>query len=83
LTTTLDILKAIAQGRGPHRAMLALGYAGWSPGQLESEMQNNGWLNFPADPNLIFDPAIDAKYLRAMDAMGVDPGRLSSVAGHA
>ena len=56
LTATIDILKAIAGGNGPNRAILALGYAGWSPGQLESEIQANGWLNCPADPDLMFDP---------------------------
>src|SRR6476660_4421486 len=55
LTATIDILKAIAQGHGPSRAMLALGYAGWSPGQLEVEIQSNGWLHCPADPDLVFD----------------------------
>jgi putative transcriptional regulator len=83
LTATIDILKAIAAGRGPNRAILALGYAGWSPGQLESEIHANGWLNCPADLDLIFDPDIDAKYLRALAKIGIDPSHLVSDAGHA
>ena len=83
LTATIDILKAIAAGQGPHRAILALGYAGWSPGQLESEIQSNGWLNCPADQDLIFDPDLDAKYTRALAKIGIDPSHLVSDAGHA
>ena len=63
--------------------MLALGYAGWSPGQLESEIQANGWLNCPADSNLIFDPGLDGKYGRALRKIGIDPSMLSGQAGHA
>ncbi len=83
LTATIDILKAIAAGSGPNRAILALGYAGWSPGQLESEIQANGWLNCPADPDLIFDPNLEAKYSRALAKIGIDPSHLVSDAGHA
>lgn len=83
LTATIDILKAIAAGNGPDRAILALGYAGWSPGQLESEIQANGWLNCPADPDLIFDPDLDGKYTRALAKIGIDPSHLVSDAGHA
>jgi putative transcriptional regulator len=83
LTATIDILKAIAAGNGPNRAILALGYAGWSPGQLESEIQANGWLNCPADPELIFDPNLEAKYTRALAKIGIDPSHLVSDAGHA
>ncbi len=83
LTATVDILRAIASGQGPESAVLALGYAGWSPGQLESEIQANGWLNCPADPSLIFDPALDGKYTLALRKMGIDLGMLSSQAGHA
>jgi putative transcriptional regulator len=83
LTATLDILKAMARGNGPTSAVLALGYAGWAPGQLESEIQENGWLNCAADPELIFGNDIDGKYDRAMRKLGIDLGMLSSEAGHA
>ena len=83
LTATLDILKAIAHGDGPRQAILALGYAGWAPGQLETEIQENGWLHCPADPDLIFGDDVDSKYERALRKIGIDPGMLSSEAGHA
>jgi putative transcriptional regulator len=83
LTATLDILKAIARGNGPASAILALGYAGWAPGQLENELQNNGWLHCSADRDLIFGTEIDAKYDRAMQKIGIRPGMLSSDVGHA
>jgi putative transcriptional regulator len=83
LTATLEILKAIAVGTGPQKAMLALGYAGWAPGQLESEIQANGWLNCPATPELIFDANTEAKYERALAMIGIDSSRLSGEAGHA
>jgi putative transcriptional regulator len=83
LTATLDILKAIARGKGPQSAVLALGYAGWAPGQLEGEIQENGWLHCPADAELIFGPDIDGKYGRALRKIGIEPGKLSSQSGHA
>jgi putative transcriptional regulator len=83
LTASLDILRAIAKGEGPAKAMLALGYAGWSSGQLESEILANGWLTCPADPELIFDADFDHKYDRAMAKLGVNPAMLSGDAGHA
>ncbi len=83
LTATVDILKAIAQGEGPNRALLALGYSGWAPGQLESEIQANGWLNCPADADLIFDSDLDSKYARAMAKLGIDLSHLVNDAGHA
>src|SRR6185312_3934922 len=83
LTATLDILKAIARGSGPASAVLALGYAGWAPGQLEQEIQQNGWLHCPADPDLIFGGDIEGKYERALRKIGIDLGMLSSQAGHA
>ena len=83
LTATLDILKAIASGGGPAAAVLALGYAGWAPGQLETEIQANGWLNCPADSELIFDTPTEAKYDRCLRKIGVDPRMLSTDSGHA
>jgi putative transcriptional regulator len=83
LTATIDILRAIAAGEGPDRAVLALGYAGWDAGQLEDEIQRNGWLNCPADPALLFDRDLGSKYSRALRSMGVELERLSSSAGHA
>jgi putative transcriptional regulator len=83
LTATVDILKAIAGGKGPNQAILALGYAGWRPGQLESEIAANGWLHCPADPDLLFDRNLDHKYERAMSKIGIDPSHLVSEAGHA
>ena len=83
LTATVDILKAIAKGGGPKHAILALGYAGWAPGQLENEIQGNGWLHCDADPDLIFGDDVDEKYARALAKIGIDPGMLSNDAGHA
>jgi putative transcriptional regulator len=83
LTATIDILKAIAGGKGPDRAILALGYAGWRAGQLESEIQANGWLHCAADLDLLFDRDLDQKYDRAMSKIGIDPSHLVSEAGHA
>lgn len=83
LTATVDILKAIASGTGPHQAIFALGYASWGPGQLDSEIQANGWLTVAADRELIFDPELDTKWERAIARLGVNPGMLSGVAGHA
>lgn len=83
LTATLEILKAIAEGRGPEHALLALGYAGWGPGQLESEIQANGWLTTTADPAIIFEGDLDTRYVRALATMGIDPALLSSESGHA
>ena len=83
LTATIDILKAIASGGGPNRSILALGYAGWAAGQLESEIQGNGWLSCPADADLIFDADIDNKYRRVLSKLGIDPSHPVSDAGHA
>ena len=82
LTATVDILRAIAAGEGPNRAVLALGYAGWDAGQLENEIQHNGWLNCPVDPSILFDRDLDTKYTRALSSIGIDLARLSSGAGH-
>ena len=83
LTATVDVLRAIVEGTGPARAILALGYAGWSAGQLEEEIQNNGWLTCPADPDLLFDGDLDGKYVRALQKLGIDPAMLVSDSGHA
>jgi putative transcriptional regulator len=83
LTATLDILKAIARGNGPASAILALGYAGWAPGQLENEIQANGWLHCSADPELIFGTDIEKKYDKALAKIGIVLGMLSSDSGHA
>jgi putative transcriptional regulator len=83
LTATIDILRDIAKGSGPNKALLALGYAGWAPGQLENEIQSNGWLNCPANPELIFDPEVDRKYTKALGSLGIDPIRLVNDSGHA
>ena len=83
LTATVDILKAIAKGAGPKHAILALGYAGWDAGQLENEIQDNGWLHCDADPDLVFGGDVEEKYLRALRKIGIDPGMLSNEAGHA
>lgn len=83
LTATVDILRAIASGAGPGQAVLALGYAGWSPGQLEEELQQNGWLTCPADASLIFDTPLESKYDSALRKLGIDPSFLSTDFGHA
>ncbi len=83
LTATLEILQAIAKGKGPGRVMLALGYSGWVAGQLENEIQHNSWLHCEADDELIFGANNDAKYARALKKIGVDPRMLSPQSGHA
>lgn len=83
LTATLEILRAISDGRGPDRALLALGYAGWAPGQLEFEIQANGWLHSRADRGILFDDDVDSKYDRALAKIGIGPAMLSTEAGHA
>ena len=83
LTATHDVLKAMASGNGPRRSMLALGYSGWAPGQLEDEIQRNGWLHCDADEELLFGTAYAEKYILALEKIGVDPVKLSSEAGHA
>jgi putative transcriptional regulator len=83
LTATLDILKAIARGSGPRSAILALGYAGWAPGQLEQEIHQNGWLHCAPDLDLIFGNNLESKYTRALQKIGIEVGMLSTEAGHA
>lgn len=83
LTATTDILKAIAGGGGPHNRILALGYAGWGPGQLDSEIMSNGWLHVDADDDLVFGHDLERKWEQAIQKIGVDPRMLSGQAGHA
>src|SRR6185312_9756938 len=78
LTATLDILRAIGRGEGPRRSLLALGYAGWGPGQLDGELQQNGWLHAPADEELLFGADLDTKWQRAIGKLGVTLSMLSS-----
>ena len=83
LTATIDILRAISSGRGPRKALMALGYSGWGAGQLEHEITENGWLTCPASMDLLFDSDIDRKYDRILASIGIDLARLSHFAGHA
>lgn len=83
MTATVDILQDIARGAGPHRALLALGYAGWGPGQLESEIQANGWLTAPADSDLVFSRADPEKWGAALRSISIDPRLLSAGGGRA
>lgn len=83
LTATLDILRAIAEGRGPEQAIFALGYAGWAPGQIESEIRANGWVHCDADPVLLFDIAAEAKWPTAFQKLGIDISALTANAGNA
>ena len=83
LTATVEVLRDIAEGNGPARSLLALGYAGWAPGQLDSEIKANGWLNVTADENLIFGGKLDNKWSKAIAKLGIDLLSLSSTAGHA
>ncbi|HEY3916959.1 MAG TPA: YqgE/AlgH family protein [Stellaceae bacterium] len=83
LTATIDILRAISRGEGPRRNIFALGYAGWGPGQLDAEIQANGWLTVPSDEALLFDQGKDDKWRRAIAKLGVDPFSISGDAGHA
>lgn len=83
LTATVDILRAISTGRGPNRALMALGYAGWGAGQLEGEIAENGWLTCPAQSDMLFDGDIDTKYERMLAHIGVNLVHFSETAGHA
>ena len=83
LAATLDVLQAIARGEGPRQAMLALGYADWGPGQLEQEIQENGWLHCDADADLLFEGDPNRKYERALAKIGVGAESLSDLTGHA
>lgn len=83
MTATVDILRDMAKGGGPERALLALGYSGWGPGQLESEIQANGWLIAPADPDLVFATADSRKWEAALKLLSIDPRLLSAEGGRA
>lgn len=83
MTATRDVLEALAQGAGPKRALLALGYAGWGPGQLEAEIGRNDWLTAEAADDLVFAPEDGGKWLGALRQMGIDPLMLSPMAGRA
>lgn len=83
LTATVDVLRAIAEGRGPRQSLLALGYAGWGAGQLDGEIRDNAWLNVPSDDDLLFGEEIENKWERAIAKIGVDFSKLSANAGHA
>jgi putative transcriptional regulator len=83
MTTSKDVLEALAAGDGPKRILITLGYSGWSAGQLEDELSRNGWLTVDADPAVIFDTPIEQRYERALSLLGFDPRMLSQEAGHA
>ncbi|EWM47203.1 hypothetical protein D555_1986 [Bordetella holmesii 35009] len=83
LTTSRDVLQAVADGNGPARMLITLGYAGWGAGQLESEMSQNAWLSVAADPSVIFDVPAQERYPAAMKLLGIDPIMLAGEAGHA
>lgn len=83
MTATLDILQALATGEGPENALLALGYSGWGPGQLEAEILENGWLSCDASPELVFGGSDDDKWAAALKSMGIGAEMLSGAAGRA
>ena len=83
LSATVEILQALAAGTGPERALMALGYTGWGAGQLDAEMQANGWLTAAADDDILFGREIETKWERALAKIGISPMTLSGVAGHA
>ena len=83
MTTSKDVLEALAEGAGPRRLLVTLGYSGWGAGQLEDEIARNGWLTVDADPQIIFDTPVDQRYDRAVSLLGFDPHMLSQEAGHA
>ena len=83
ITTSRDVLEAMALGEGPARAIVALGFAGWGAGQLEAELADNAWLTGPVDPAVVFDLPLEARWRAAADSIGVDLARLSDAVGHA
>jgi putative transcriptional regulator len=83
MTTSKDVLEALAEGSGPKKLLVTLGYSGWGAGQLEDELSRNGWLTVNADPKVIFDTPVEQRYERAVALLGIDPRMLSQEAGHA
>lgn len=83
LTTSKDVLEAIAGGSGPDKVLVTLGYAGWGAGQLESEISQNAWLTVSAEPQIIFDVPAEEKYNAALKLLGIDSSQLTGLAGHA
>ncbi len=83
LTASVDILRAIAHGEGPRKSLLALGYSGWGPGQLENEIHGNGWLNAPADDDLLYGEPLETKWKRSIAKIGIDFSMLSGESGRA
>jgi putative transcriptional regulator len=83
MTTSRDVLEAMASGAGPRKVFISLGYSGWSAGQLEDELSRNGWLTVQADPAIIFDTPVEQRYDRALSLLGIDRSVLSLDAGHA
>ena len=83
MTTSKDVLEAMAEGSGPARVLVTLGYSGWQAGQLEDEIGRNGWLNVDADPKVIFDTPVEKRYDTALALLGIDPRMLSQEVGHA
>jgi putative transcriptional regulator len=82
-TTSIDVLEAVAKGDGPQRMLVSIGYAGWSPGQLEEEISRNGWLTVGADAHVLFDLPVEERYNAAIKLLGIDPMMLATEAGHA
>ncbi len=83
LTLSRDVIDAMATGKGPEQSLVALGYAGWEPGQLETEMLANSWLNVPASPDIVFDTPFNDRWMSAARTLGIDISQISSDAGHA
>ncbi len=83
LTATLDILRSLALGEGPHSSLIALGYSGWAAGQLEDEIASNGWLTADADESIIFETDIEKRYDSSLALLGINSTSLSSDIGHA
>jgi putative transcriptional regulator len=83
MTTSKDVLEALSNGAGPKKILVTLGYSGWGAGQLEEELSRNGWLTVDANPEIIFDTPVEARYERALALLGIDPRMLSQEAGHA